>query len=134
AISFLWFGLADNLTNLMAARTLGGLLSAAALPTAFAAVSDITTEENRAKGMGVVGAAMGLGMVFGPAIGGWLGHYGLSVPFFVAAGIAVVAALMVVTMLPESLPKHETPPERTTLLQNLKATPASAWGFLAVTF
>ncbi len=136
AVSFLWFGLANSLGGLMAARTLGGLLSAAALPAAFATVSDVTTEENRAKGMGVVGAAMGLGMVFGPAIGGWLGHYGLSTPFFAASGIAVLAALLTAVMLPESLPRTEnaTLPERKSFAQNLKATPASAWGFLAVTF
>ncbi|MNR81382.1 Tetracycline resistance protein, class C [compost metagenome] len=134
AISFLWFGLANSLTGLLAARTLGGLLSAAVLPAAFATVSDVTTEENRAKGMGVVGAAMGLGMVFGPAIGGWLGHYGLSTPFYAASAIALLAALLTFAMLPESLPRQAAPPERTSFLQNLKATPATAWGILAVTF
>lgn len=134
AVSFLWFGLSDSLVGLLASRTLGGLLSAAALPAAFAMVSDLTTEENRAKGMGVVGAAMGLGMVFGPAIGGWLGHYGLSVPFFAAAGIAVVSALLAATLLTESLPKTGASEARLSFMQNLKATPTSAWGLLAVTF
>lgn len=138
AVSFLWFGLANSLPGLMAARTLGGLLSAAALPAAFATVSDVTTEENRAKGMGVVGAAMGLGMVFGPAIGGWLGHYGLSVPFFVASAIALLAAVLTFVMLPESLPKQDAAtgaaPKRAGFFQNLKETPAAAWGLLSVTF
>lgn len=134
AISFLWFGLANSLGGLLAARTLGGLLSAAAMPAAFAAVSDVTTEENRAKGMGVVGAAMGLGMVFGPAIGGWLGHYGLSTPFFAASGIALVAALLTALLFRESLPKDAPLAARAGFMQNLKATPASAWGLLAVTF
>ncbi len=134
AVSFLWFGLANSLGGLMAARTLGGLLSAAALPTAFAMVSDLTTEENRAKGMGVVGAAMGLGMVFGPALGGWLGHYGLSLPFFVAAGIALAAATLAFVTLPESLSKDAPPAERKGFLRNLRETPTTAWGLLAVTF
>lgn len=137
AVSFLWFGLANSLPGLMAARTLGGLLSAAALPAAFATVSDVTTEENRAKGMGVVGAAMGLGMVFGPAIGGWLGHYGLSTPFFVASAIALLAALLTFVMLPESLPKQNADsaaPARAGFFQNLRETPSAAWGLLAVTF
>lgn len=135
AISFLWFGLAHSLPGLMAARTLGGLLSAAALPAAFAMVSDLTTEENRARGMGVIGAAMGLGMVFGPAIGGWLSHYGLSTPFFAASGIAILATVLTVTLLPESLPRTgDSAPERKSLLDNLRETPLSAWGLLAVTF
>lgn len=134
--SFLWFGLADSLASLLASRALGGLLSAAALPSAFAMVSDLTTEENRAKGMGVVGAATGLGMVFGPAIGGWLGHYGLSTPFFVAAGIALFAAALAAFTLSESLPKRGAADatERLSLAQNFKATPGAAWAFLAVTF
>jgi multidrug resistance protein len=134
AVSFLWFGLANSLGGLLAARTLGGLLSAAALPAAFAAVSDVTTEENRAKGMGVVGAAMGLGMVFGPAIGGWLGHYGLSMPFFVASAIALLAAALTFLLFPESLPADAPRAERLSFAQNLKATPPAAWGLLAVTF
>ncbi len=137
AISFLWFGLSNSLVGLMASRALGGLLSAAALPAAFATVSDLTTEENRAKGMGVVGAAMGLGMVFGPAIGGWLGHYGLSVPFFAASGIALLAALLAFVMLPESLPRRDSDapaPARAGFFQNLRETPKAAWGLLTVTF
>ena len=62
-------GFADSLMWLFIGRTLAGFFGAN-ISTAYAYVSDITTEENRAKGMGLVGAAFGLGFIFGPAIGG----------------------------------------------------------------
>ncbi|MFL6562401.1 MAG: MFS transporter, partial [Bacillus sp. (in: firmicutes)] len=69
-LSFLIQALSTELWMLFAARIIGGILSSANMPTAMAYVADITTEENRGKGMGIVGAATGLGFVFGPAIGG----------------------------------------------------------------
>jgi len=57
--------------------------------------------------MGVIGAAMGTGMVLGPGIGGWLGADSLSLPFFVAGGLSLVAGLLVFLILPESLPAEK---------------------------
>ena len=57
------------------------------ISTAQAYIADITTKENRAKGMGLIGAAFGLGFIFGPAIGGILSRWGIRVPFFFAAGL-----------------------------------------------
>lgn len=109
------FGLATRIWMLFAARTVGGILTAAAMPTAMAYIADITPPEDRAKGMGLLGAAFGLGVIVGPGVGGVLGNYSLGLPFFVSAGIAFLAFLCVAAFLPESLPpetrqaKHEEP-------------------------
>ncbi len=102
AASFVLFGLAQALWMLFVARILGGLLSSAVLPTAMAYVADSTSHEHRGKGMGLMGAAMGLGMIFGPAIGGFLGANPV-VPFLVAAGLALLVVGFAALFLPESL-------------------------------
>jgi len=111
ALSFALFGLATALWMLFAARVLGGLLSSALLPTAMAYVADSTDPEGRGRGMGLLGAAMGLGMVIGPGLGGFLmveGHP--EVPFFVAAGLALLVAALAWRALPESLGVPFPPP------------------------
>ena len=100
----LFFALATELWMLYASRALAGVLSAATFPTAMAYVSDSTSDENRSGGMGIIGAAMGIGMVLGPGIGGLLGGKSMSLPFFVAAGAAGLAAVLIFILLPESLP------------------------------
>jgi DHA1 family multidrug resistance protein-like MFS transporter len=74
------------------------------MPTTMAYVSDSTAEQERGGGMGVLGAAMGLGMVLGPALGGLLGSASLSTPFFLTAGVCLLTLLLVLLFLPESLP------------------------------
>ncbi len=103
-LSQLLFGLATELWMLFAARSLAGILSSATGPTAMAYISDSTTKENRGGGMGIMGAAMGVGMTLGPGVGGLLARKSLSTPFFVAAGLAVVAVILIAAVLPESLP------------------------------
>lgn len=103
AISFTVFGLARSLAMLFVARALAGILSSATLPTATAYIADTTPEQDRARGMGILGAAFGLGVIFGPFLGGILARYGLAVPFFVGGGIAALMWLMVLLVLPESL-------------------------------
>ncbi len=102
-LSQLWFGLATQLWMLFAARILAGMLSSATLPTAMAYIGDTTSEEQRGGGMGILGAAMGVGMVIGPGLGGLLARDSLSRPFFLAAGLSMLALLLVVSYLPESL-------------------------------
>lgn len=102
-ITFILFGLSTQLWMLFSARILSGMISSATLPTAMAYISDITASKDRAGGMGIMGAAMGLGMVFGPALGGWLGHYGFSLPFFVAGGLAILTLPFAWFFLTESL-------------------------------
>ena len=103
AVSYLAFGLADSLTMLFAARILAGI-AGANIPTAQAFIADSTTPENRAKGMGLVGAAFGLGFIFGPAIGGFLSHWGYSAPAFFAATLSLANFSAALFFLPESLP------------------------------
>lgn len=104
ALSLVMFGLSNQLWMLFVARALGGIFSAATMPTALAFIGDSTTRENRGGGMGVIGAAMGTGMVLGPGIGGWLGANSLSLPFYVTGALSLLAAALVFLILPESLP------------------------------
>lgn len=104
ALTFILFGLLNSLWLMIAVRALSGMISSATLPTAMAYLADVTEGSERSKSMGIVGAAMGLGMVFGPALGGWLGHYSYSMPFFVAGGLATLLIPFAWTFLPESLP------------------------------
>ncbi|HSJ52692.1 MAG TPA: MFS transporter [Anaerolineae bacterium] len=103
-LSMLFFGLSTELWMLFVARGLGALLSAATMPTTMAYVSDSTSEQERGGGMGALGAAMGLGMVFGPALGGLLGSESLSRPFFLTAAVCLLTLVLVLLFLPESLP------------------------------
>lgn len=81
ALSQLLFGLSTELWMLYGSRALAGTLSSAAIPTTMAYISDSTSEEDRGAGMGILGAAMGLGIVIGPGLGGILGRSNLSLPF-----------------------------------------------------
>jgi DHA1 family multidrug resistance protein-like MFS transporter len=103
-ISMLLFGLSTELWMLFIARGAGALLSAATMPTTMAFISDSTSEQDRGGGMGTLGAATGLGMVLGPALGGLLGSDSLSTPFFLTAGVCLLTLLLVLLFLPESLP------------------------------
>lgn len=102
-ISMLLMGLADAYWILLLVRAVSGILSSATFTTSMAFVSDVTTEEDRANGLGILGSAMGLGVIIGPGVGGLLGTESLSLPFFISAGLSLVAAFMVLLILPESL-------------------------------
>ena len=101
-IGFLVFGLAGNLYVLFAARMVAGV-AGAIIPTANAYIADVTTAENRAKGMGLVGAAFGLGFILGPAVGGVLAPYGYDKPALVASALAGLNFVFAWFRLPESL-------------------------------
>jgi len=104
ALSSLLFGLSTEVWMLFASRALSGVLSSAVAATALAYISDSTAVEERGWGMGMLGAAMGLGIILGPAAGGWLGANSLSLPFFIAAGMSMLALALGAALLPESLP------------------------------
>lgn len=87
---------------LIASRLVGGVLSSATLPTAQAMMADLTGRENRAAAMGLIGAAFGLGVVFGPAIGAALSKLGLVVPVFFSAGLGLLTALLATVTLRET--------------------------------
>ncbi len=84
------------------ARILDGV-TAGNITVAQAYISDVTDEKNRARGLGLIGAAFGLGFIIGPAVGGLLSKAGYSVPAFAAAGLATVNLLAIAFFLPESL-------------------------------
>jgi MFS transporter, DHA1 family, multidrug resistance protein len=108
SVSFFIFGMAgDNLVLMYISRILGGLFSGATTACAVAYVADVTSEENRTKGMGLVGMSIGLGFIFGPALGGLLSEFGFAVPFFVAAGLSLVTLLVAYFQLPESLTQKD---------------------------
>ncbi|MBK5097019.1 MAG: MFS transporter [Gemmatimonadetes bacterium] len=108
AVSYIVFGLADTIGVLLLSRVIAGIMGAN-IAVAQAYIADTTTVEQRARGMGLIGAAFGLGFIFGPAIGGFLSRWGYGVPGFAAAGLSFLAAGSAVFLLPESLP-----PERRT--------------------
>ena len=101
AIASLVFGLADALWLLFAARIVDGI-SGASYAAAQAYVADVTTPEERAHGMGMIGAAFGLGFVVGPALGALFAAIDPRVPFFVAAGLAAANFALAWSRLPES--------------------------------
>ena len=103
ALSSLLLGLSTELWMLFASRALSGILSSATTATALAYISDNTSERDRGGGMGMLGAAMGLGLILGPAAGGWLGGSSLALPFFIAAGSSLLALILAALWLPESL-------------------------------
>jgi len=104
AIAQILFGLSTQLWMLYVARALAGILSSATMPAAMAYIGDSTSKKERGGGMGLMGAAMGVGMVLGPGIGGWTAVYGLATPFFVAGGLSLLAMVLIFLILPESLP------------------------------
>lgn len=105
-VGLVTFGLANTLLLLFASRLFSGI-TAATISVAQAYIADSTTPENRAKGMGIIGAAFGLGFVFGPALGGLLAQYGHGTPAFVAAALAFGNAVFAYFRLPESLPAEK---------------------------
>src|SRR5207237_8799738 len=99
AIGCLILGLVTTLWMLFVGRIIDGI-SGGNISTAQAYIADVTTKENRAKGMGLIGAAFGLGFVFGPAIGGILSRWGVNVPFLFAGGLAFANAILLYFTLP----------------------------------
>src|SRR3954453_9862631 len=106
SLSFFLMGISSSLWMLFVARIIGGILSSANMPTVMAYVADITAPEDRGKGMGIVGAAIGLGFVFGPAIGGVFSKISLSMPFYIAGVTSVLTFFLVWLLLKESLTKE----------------------------
>ncbi|MFT9597373.1 MFS transporter [Mesobacillus sp.] len=122
SLSFFLMALSTELWMLFAARIIGGFLSSANMPTVMAYVADITSEEDRSKGMGIIGASVGLGFIFGPAIGGVFSQSSLSTPFYLAGATSLVTFLFVTFVLKESLSAEQRSrqdKERSSLLKAL---------------
>lgn len=102
SFSELLFGLANDPWLLFVSRMLGGVGAALIMPAVMAYVADTTSIEERAKGMGLINAAITTGFIIGPGIGGYLAELGIRVPFFAAAGAAALVAVITFIVLPES--------------------------------
>ncbi|MCX7572163.1 MFS transporter [Tumebacillus sp. DT12] len=106
SLSFFLFAFSDTLTMMFVSRILAGFLSSANMPTVMAYVADITTPENRGKGMGMIGASVGMGFIFGPAIGGIFSRESYSTPFLIAGVVAAITFVFVLLVVKESLAKE----------------------------
>ncbi len=120
AVDYLIMGFAPNLGWLFVARVVAGAL-AGSIAAANAYLADVTPPERRAQNFGLLGAAFGLGLVLGPAIGGFLGNIHLRLPFFASAGLTALNWLYGAFVLPESLP-----PERRRAFSWKRANPVGA--------
>ncbi len=125
SLSMLLLGLAPLLSGLFVARLLSGFFGAN-ISTAMAYIADVTKPEDRAKGMGLIGAAFGLGFLFGPAIGGLLSHWGYAAAPLFASGLSLLNFIFTFFILKEhSLSinlrsEHRPHPTRKLIVQTLK--------------
>ncbi len=106
-LSMFIFYFVDSIWMLYASRIVGGIGAALLIPAIFAYVADITTMEQRAKGNSYISAAMSLGIVVGPGIGGFLADYGLKFPFLISALVSLVSVIFSMAVLKESQQKVE---------------------------
>lgn len=113
-LAYAWLAYADSVTSLILARAFGGIMSGN-IAAAFAYATDVTDIKNRAKGLGIVSSAFGLGFAFGPLVGAYAGTGpdglpSLFWPGVISAGLAVLAFVGTVFFLPESLPVESRKP------------------------
>lgn len=106
AMGYIVFAFTHSYLMLLVSRVIAGI-GGSSIGVAQAYIADVTTRENRSKGMGLIGAAFGLGFVFGPLIGGLLSSYGYAVTGYVAAGFSMIAFILTIFYLPESLKQKE---------------------------
>lgn len=128
SLAMVFMGLSTTLPMLFVSRALAGILASATIPTGYAIIADSTSAKDRGWGMGMLGAAMGVGMVVGPGVSGWLveqveiwgmaGRFSppvnsylidrnLFIPFLISAVFSLVAMIVVYFSLPESLPAED---------------------------
>lgn len=117
---YMLMGFAGSVAMLMVARLIDGI-SGANISAAQAYLADISSAENRARAMGLLGAAFGLGFVFGPALGGWASvkFSSYAMPMFIAAGLAAVNFVFVLLCVPESLRRGEHVQKRQAIFPHL---------------
>ena len=111
ALSMFVFYFSDSIGVLYVSRAIGGVGAALLVPAIFAYVADITTMEQRAKGNSLISAAMSLGIVVGPGIGGFLAEFGLKMPLLISALVGVVAVIFSTFVLKESKPADVVAPD-----------------------
>jgi DHA1 family tetracycline resistance protein-like MFS transporter len=142
SVGFLIMGMASRLALLLAptlfwlftARVIDGI-SGGNISTAQAYIADVTPPEQRSKGMGLIGAAFGLGFVFGPLIGGVLSRISAEAPFFFAAAMAAANATALYFLLPESLShEHRSEARRLGIFQMIEQSGGSQLGAIMATY
>ena len=101
AIGYVIFAFTSSFAVLLLSRIVGGV-GGSSVSVAQAYIADVTTKETRSKGMGVIGAAFGLGFVFGPLMGGLLSSYGYTVTGLGSASFSLLAFIVTIILLPES--------------------------------
>ena len=131
SIGFFLMGCARTLWLLFIARIIDGV-TGGNISTAQAYIADVTPTHQRSRGMGLIGAAFGLGFIFGPALGGLLSRVSLAAPFFFAAALAAGNAVAVYFLLPESLSMEQRSRarEHASIAQTFKET--KSWLLAAV--
>jgi multidrug resistance protein len=128
SLGYLIYASANSFELLLLSRALHGAC-AATVPTAQAYIADTTTDAGRARGMGLIGAAFGLGFVLGPALGGLLGHSSLRVPVFFASVLTFANLIFAWQRLPESHPpRADAPLDSATLAEPLFSLPRQLFG------
>jgi DHA1 family multidrug resistance protein-like MFS transporter len=147
-VSLLLFGLSTSLWQLYGARILGGILASAVIPAATAYAADATSEDQREKGMAWLGTAASLGAIAGAALGGlviwrnWHIHSstfgsfvvdGFSIPFFLAAVLALMTLLVAIRWLPESLTTRHELAGHGSMVSGWKDIGRNIWKILGLT-
>ncbi len=134
-LSQLGFSLSTELWMLYVARFFTGIGAAFIIPPTMAFVADITSLENRGRGMGLLGASMSLGFMVGPGIGGFLSKISLYFPFYFAASAAVLAAVVSLFFLPNPKPVLQGTATNENLFQQMRrSTQTSYFVMLIVMF
>jgi MFS transporter, DHA1 family, tetracycline resistance protein len=123
AIGFLMLAFANSLPLIFLSRIIDGA-TGGNISIAQAYIADVTTKEDRAKGMGLIGAAFGLGFIFGPAIGGFLSKFGFQAPALFATFISLVTVFATIFFLKESvdIKKAQTSPKTSFSFAEMKRT------------
>jgi DHA1 family tetracycline resistance protein-like MFS transporter len=131
AAGYLLMANAASLGILFAARILAGI-AGASVGTASAYIADITPPEDRSKRIGLIGAAFGIGFVLGPAIGGILSHFSVIAPFWFAAILSVLNAMLMWIVLPE--PERHTARQKGPLMDTFEQAGSWRLGVITVTY
>jgi len=123
SISEFLFGIGKTVEVLFISRMLGGVSAAFMMPAVTAVIADVTTVDTRAKALGYMSAAISTGFIVGPGVGGFLAEFGSRLPFFIAAVIALFAAIISIIALrePERNPENEEVKEQKTGIKRIFA-------------
>jgi MFS family permease len=131
SLGFFAFGRGTNFTELFLARLFSGVFGSATLPNVMALGADLSKPDERSRTMGWIGASIGLGILLGPALGGFFAHlYGVRFPFFLTAGIGALSVLTVFFLpSPQKIPSLTR--RSTTSKMDPRLVPFLLFGFLA---